>query len=78
MSDERNESEFSRTTRLAFRMLMGAGIGSVLSLPFHAVGNFIDPWFRAGPVIWAIVGAVAGLCFELFTRLNARANREKP
>jgi hypothetical protein len=56
-------------------MLIGAGIGFGLSLPFQTAGNFIDPWSRSGPVIRAIIGAVAGLCFELFTRLNSRAKR---
>jgi hypothetical protein len=70
MSGEPRTRRASHPILLAFRMAAGALVGFVFSLPFFAVGNAFDPWFRAGPFVFAIGGSLLGLCVELYTRVT--------
>jgi hypothetical protein len=79
MSDEQDESTKSRVIRLTVFVLLGVLAGAVLCPP---VGNAFDPWFRAGPLIYTVAGALCGLSVELVRRFiqapsNSRAKREK-
>lgn len=58
-------------------MLMGAALGFIVGMATHAVGDMFDPWFRAAPFLYAIVGSTLGLCVELYSRLeDVRTKRE--
>jgi len=63
MSDERKRR--SHTIRLTVSMLVGILLGAWF---MPVVGNGLDPWFRAAPLIYTASGALAGLGLELFRR----------
>jgi hypothetical protein len=48
-------------------MLLGAALARLLAPP---VGNLFDPWFRAAPFVYAIVGSLIGLSVDIYLRTN--------
>lgn len=68
--------KLANSFRLAWRMIVGVSAGFVVGAATHAVGNAFEPWFCAAPFVYAIVGALIGLCFEVLTRRDEATKRE--
>ena len=74
MSDGATKANGSHPNRLAFRMLLGAILAFVIGLCNTAIGDGSE-WSKYAPFFYAIIGALIGLCVDLYTRATVDRTR---